>query len=342
MAISPAIFQASLRTLRPLAAGLSARGVEVARVLREAGVDPAWLEDPDARVPASVVHELWRRTEEVTGDPNFGLRTALGIRPGSFDVLDYVCRNCPSVEHGFALYCRFTPLLHDGIDARLIRGPDTVSLRHVLRDGTVLPRQYAEFILGSLIVIARQATGHQVVPTRVRFLHPPPRDLSLHREFFRCPLTFRADSNGFELRRADVARPLLNAQPGLLVVLEQHAEHLLAKSPRRDTFVAQVRAAILGELRTGSISAAAVAKRLGTSPRTLRRRLDADGTTYQKQLADLRRELALRYMREKHLSIDEVALLLGFSERTAFIRAFRRWTGHSPTAFRQHAAVDRA
>lgn len=339
MVTSPSAFRASLRTLRPLAAGLVARGLDVDTLLHEAGVDPEWLRDPDARVPASVVHGLWRRAEDVSGDHNFGLRTAMGIRPGSFDVLDYVCRNCASVEDGLALYCRFTPLLHDAIRATVVEEPGVVRLRHVLVDGTTLPRQYAEFIMGSLIVIARQATGHQIVPQSVHFIHSRPRDVSLHREFFRCPVEFAADSNGFVLQQVDAERPLLDAQPGLLAVLEQHAEHLLEKYPRPESFVAHVRAAIVVELRTGSITASAVAKRLGISERTLRRRLDTDETTYQQQLADLRTELAVRYMGEENLSIDEVALLLGFSDRTAFIRAFRRWTGRSPTEFRQRLAA---
>jgi AraC-like DNA-binding protein len=339
MAASSPVMRASLRTLRPLAAGLSARKIDPAKVLRESGVDPALLRDADARIAASTVHALWRRVDELSGDPHFGLRTAMGIHPGSFDVLDYVCRNCATVADGLALYCRYTPLLHDAIQAVVELDDDELRFRHTLTDGTALPRQYAEFIIGSVLVIVRQASGHQVIPKAVYFIHPRPADIAPHRELFRGPITFGAGYNGFTLSRTDAERPLMDAQPGLFEVLEQHAEHLLAKHPRPDSFVAQVRAAILSELRTGSISVSTVARRLGTSERTLRRRLDADETTYQEQLAELRMNLATRYMAEEQLSVDEIALLLGFSDRTSFIRAFRRWTGRSPTEFRQGLAA---
>ena len=340
MSTSPAVVQASLRTLRPLAAGLAARGMDVESLLRDAGVEPALMRDPDARIPASVVHDLWSRAEQVSSDPNFGLRTALGIQPGSFDVLDYVCRNCATVEDGMQLYCRFTPLLHDAIEATVVKSPDALRLRHAFNDGTAPPRQYAEFIIASLVVIMRQATGHHVVPLRVAFIHSRPTDLSLHRELFQCPIDFGADSNGLSLRLWDARRPLVDAQPGLLAILEQHAEHLLEKYPRPDSFVAQVRGAMLAQLRTGSITVSSVATRLSTSERTLRRRLETQGTTYQQLLTELRTGLATRYMREENLSIDEVALLLGFSDRTSFIRAFRGWTGRSPAEFRRGLSAD--
>jgi AraC-like DNA-binding protein len=327
--------RASLRTIRPLVAGLKARGIDPEPLLSQAGVAPASLSDPDARIPASTIHALWRETAEASGDRDFGLRTAQGIRPGSFDVLDYVCRNCATVEEGLRLYCRYTPLLHDTITASVDKTVRGLQLRHVLRDGTVLPRQYAEFIIGSLLVIVRQATEHRVVPQNVQFIHSRPEDTSTHRAFFECPIEFGREFNGFLLHSADAARPLQRAEPGLLAVLEQHAEHLLEESRPVSTFVAQVRAAIVEQLRTGTVSATLVAERLGISQRTLRRHLDADGTTYQQQLTELRTELALRYMDDTTFSTDEIALLLGFADRTSFIRAFRQWTDRTPSEYRR-------
>lgn len=309
-------------------------GVETEPVLRGAGVDPAVLADPDARLPARTVHALWRQASELSGNDTFGLMLSEHVKPGSFDVLDYLCRNAATVGAGLGQYCRYTQLLHDGIVATIDERSDEAQLRHVLADGTVVPRQYGEFIVASIIAIVRQALGQHVVPMSVQFLHPAPADTSRHRELFGCPVHFEADSNGFTLRREDYDAPLQEAQPGLFRVLEQHATHLLQEVPRLSNLVAQVRAAIVADLRHGTVSASSVAVGLGTSERTLRRRLDAEGTSYQRILSELRTELASRYMQEERLSIDEVALLLGFSDRSAFYRAFRQWTGQSPTEFR--------
>lgn len=326
--------RASARTLRPLAAGLAAYGVVVEHAFKDVGVDPIVLGQTDARVPASAVHALWRQSAELTGDDSFGINLARRIEPGSFDVLDYLCRNAPNVGAGLRNYCRYTQLLHDGIVASVSPHGEGFRLRHVLSDGTVVPRQYGEFIIAAIMTIARQATGQEIQPTEVHFLHPQPEDLSTHREFFRCPIRFEFESNGFDLASSVHALALEGAEPKLFHVLQQHANHLLSETPRPSNLVAQVRAAILEELHSGTVSAGGVAKRIGTSERTLRRRLDSEGTSYQRLLSELRTELAARYMQEEQLSIDEIALLLGFSDRSSFNRAFRQWTGKNPTEFR--------
>lgn len=334
MVEGPAIQRASARTLRPLMLGLAGHGVATEPVFCGAGIEPSVLSDPDARLPASAVHELWRQSAELSGNPNFGLTLSRHIKPGSFDVLDYLARNATTVGAGLQQYCRYTQLLHDGIKATVDAGPTVAKFRHVLRDGTTIPRQYAEFIIASILVIARQASGVHLEPQRVHFLHAAPSSWTMHREIFGSKPVFGSDCNGFELRRSDYDRPLHQAQEGLFLVLKQHADRLLQEAPRPSTLIAQVRATIAADLHNGNVSARSVAESLGTSERTLRRRLDADGTNYQQVLSGLRTELAIGYMDEERLSTDEVALLLGFSDRTAFNRAFRQWTGRTPAEFR--------
>ncbi len=331
---------ASVRALRPLSLGLGARGVSLAPALARAGIDAATMEDPDARIPAELMHGLWREAEELSGESTFGITTAGFIKPGSFDVLDYMCRNSATVGEGLQLYCRYTPLLHDQISATVEVGEDTAILRHVLVDGGVLPRQYAEFIIASLLVIVRQASGYDVQPVSVQFAHDEPDDTAPHAALFRCPISFRANRNGFELRKEDFERPLVAAQPGLLQVLERQAERLLEKSPRAEpSFVGRVRAAIVKDLRSGGTTAARVARTLGFGERTLRRRLDEEGSSYHEVLSQLRMELATRYLEDERLAIDEVAFLLGYSDRTAFNRAFRQWTDRTPAQFRRERSA---
>lgn len=340
--VSSSSATASVRALRPLSLGLAARGVSLEPALAHAGIDAATLEDPDARIPVSLAHNLWSRAEELSGEPSFGLTTAGFIKPGSFDVLDYMCRNSATVGEGLRLYCTYTPLLHDQIDARIEVENDVATLRHVLTDGAILPGQYAEFIIASLLVIVRQASAYSVQPLAVHFAHDEPSDTAPHAALFQCPVSFRSSRNGFELSREDFDRPLVAAQPGLLQVLERQAEQLLERSPRpAPSLISRVRAAIVKDLRSGRTTAAGVARSLGFGERTLRRRLDDEGASYQGVLAELRMELANRYLEDERLAIDEVAFLLGYSERSAFIRAFRHWTERTPAQFRKERAAAR-
>ncbi len=331
---------ASVRALRPLALGLSAGGVSLTPALVDAGVDPLTMDDPDARIPASLLHELWSRAEELSGDASFGLSTAGLIKPGSFDVLDYMCRNTATVGDGLRLYCQYTPLLHDQIAASVDVDQETARLRHVLVDGSILPRQYAEFIIGGLLVIIRQASNVSVRPVSVSFAHDEPADTSAHVALFGCPISFRAVENGFELRMEDFDRPVVAAQPGLLQVLERQADQLLERLPGpAPSLVGRVRAAIVKDLRSGGTTVAQVARTLGFGERTLRRRLDEEGSSYNEVLSELRMELANRYLEDLRLAIDEVAFLLGYSDRSTFIRAFRQWTGQTPAQFRKTRAA---
>ncbi|MBV1861971.1 MAG: AraC family transcriptional regulator [Nannocystaceae bacterium] len=323
-------------------AGPCWRGVSLVPALVQAGIDTATLENPDARVPASLAHDLWGRAEELSGEPSFGLTTAGFIKPGSFDVLDYMCRNSASVGDGLRLYCNYTPLLHDHIEATIRVEDDVAALRHVLLDGATLPRQYAEFIIASLLVIVRQASASCVQPLAVYFAHDEPADTTSHTALFGCPVSFLSNHNGFELSLEDFERPLVAAQPGLLQVLERQAEQLLERSPRpAPSLVDRVRAAIVKDLRSGRTSIARVARSLGFGERTLRRRLDEEGSSYQEVLGELRMELASRYLEDERLAIDEVAFLLGYSDRSAFIRAFRHWTDRTPAQFRKDRVAAR-
>jgi len=128
---------------------------------------------------------------------------------------------------------------------------------------------------------------------------------------------------------------IAKADPGLCALLDRHAEELLAKYPRQDVLIDQIRAIIGVELRHGDTSLDRVAERLDTSGRTLQRKLRDHGTSHQELLDQMRRDLAMRYLAEPHMAICEVAYLLGFSESSALHRAFKRWTGMTPNEFRR-------
>ena len=119
-------------------------------------------------------------------------------------------------------------------------------------------------------------------------------------------------------------------------MLDRHAEELLAKYPPRDSLIDQVRNVIADEFRGGEPSLERIADHLGLTPRTLQRKLQELGTSYNDVLDQMRRQLAERYLREPQMAICEVAYLLGFSESSSFHRAFKRWTGVTPKEFRSN------
>jgi AraC-like DNA-binding protein len=209
----------------------------------------------------------------------------------------------------------------------------------------VQSRHAAEFTLAALLVISRQLSGQPLAVGEVAFSHPAPAaaTVALLAAVFGTTPRFGAPANALELDRAELERPLPAADATLSRIIERHAEALLAARPEPRAAMGQrVRHALVGLLGQGDgereVSLAAIARRLGTSERSLQRHLADEGITFDALYEELRRELAVRYLADRSMAIAEVAYLLGYSEPSAFHRAFKRWTGATPAEARRRAA----
>ena len=323
------------RAVRPVIERLRALALDTEAVLTAAGCDAAALDDPDGRIPHALAVALWREAARCSGDEAFGLHAAEQIRAGAFDVLDYATRSSATLGHGLQSLVRYHRILHDVALVQLRAEGDRVGLTHALPEHAgELPRHAAEFIVAAWVVVARQATGTDLVPLEVSFRHAPPADRAEHERLFRAPVHFNGRANGVVLSRPQLDLPLVRADPGLCAVLERHMGDLLARVPQTTSFGDRVRQAVAADLSTAAPSATAAARQLHMSRRTLQRLLHAEGTTFSALVDALRRDLATRYLREPGIAIAEVAFLLGFSEASAFHRAFRRWQGTTPAAYR--------
>ena len=171
------------------------------------------------------------------------------------------------------------------------------------------------------------------------FPHAAPADISEHHRVFGCPLKFGQSRSELVLTRRTLRLPLLKADPVLQSIVEAQVLALLAKLPKAEPTADTVRRFLAEELTNGQPKLEQLASRLHMSTRTLHRRLEQEGTNYRRVLTEVRHELAVRHLIERRLAIGEIAFLLGFSEVSAFHRAFRHWTGHAPHAYRalQHA-----
>lgn len=321
----------------------TARGASRAALLDGTGFDPALAASPDARIPLEVELTLWRRAAEATGDDAFGLHAAAVLRPGTFDVLDYAVRTAPTLHAALTRLARYNRLVHDVAVWSVEERGDAVVLQHGFSvPGLAQERQAAEFTMASIVTIGSDMNGDRVRPRTVAFHHARPTKvttLEAHREVFGVEPAFGRPHNGMEFDLALCRRPLPAADPSLSNVLERHAEALLAARPAPPSTtgerVRQILAAALGE---GEVSLADVARRLKSSERSVQRRLADEGVTFDAILDEVRRDLALSYLADPKIAVAEVAYLLGYSEPSPFHRAFKRWTGKTPTEARRRVA----
>lgn len=323
--------------LRLLLAGAAARGVATDDLLADPALRAA-LDDDGSRLDQQHAHALWEEVARRAGNPAFGLHLAAGLQRGDFAVLDYAARNAPTLGGAYARMARYGRLLHSGAEVQLHVEEGSARLCYTLpHNPRGSPRHAAEFIVGAWLITGRQMCGLEFAPLAVTFQHPAPPSTAEHRQLFGCEPRFSAAANGLELDAALLARPLVEADTRLGGLLDGFAAELLAKLPRPESFVARVSRLLHQELRGGDPSLEQLARQLQLSPRTLQRRLEAEGTSHQALLDALRRDFALRYLRESALTIGEAAFLLGFSEPSAFHRAFKRWTGQTPSEFQRCA-----
>jgi AraC-like DNA-binding protein len=195
-----------------------------------------------------------------------------------------------------------------------------------------------DFRLAGLVQVSREVTGIDIVPSEVSFTYPQPSSTSAHRQFFRCPLHFGAPTASVAFRDMDLDLPLVTADETLAGYLSKYAEQVLASLVQGDTMRHTVRAVIWSLLGDGTLSLQQVAAALRMPPRTLQRRLAAEGTSLHAEIEAIRKTMALAVLRDRSISIEDVSILLGYAEPSTFFRSFKRWTGTTPRRFRNEAA----
>lgn len=316
----------SIETLLPLVDTLRKLGVDVARVLASAGLEPEQLADPELRIRVAQSMTVWDAAYQAAGDPALGLRIVERLDVSKFSLFAYLASSSATAREAWARATRYLRIVNDALEIEIDgdRGICRTGLR-----GFELTRSQAELSVGMMVKIAPRVVG-DTSHLEAWFRHARPAYAELYDTVFGCPVHFDAPFDGIGGSPQRLDRPLPRADSELCALLEERARERLARVPAADDFAGVVRHRISAALPHGDPGADAVADGLGMSARTLRRRLRDCGATHQKLLDEVRHELALRALEQRGISVNEVAFLLGFSDASAFHKAFRRWTGRRP------------
>jgi AraC-like DNA-binding protein len=194
--------------------------------------------------------------------------------------------------------------------------------------------QLNEFVLGLVLRVAREVVGIAWVPERTWFAHPAPTSARAIASYFGGPVQHGASTSGIAIPEAIATRPFLSYDATLHERLGAHLEELLPLRGTSQALTARTRAEVAVRLGRAGVSVALIARTLGMSPRSLQRGLAAEGVTFADVVEGTRRSLAEILMSRAELSIEEIASLLGYAGLRPFARAFKRWTGRSPTRWR--------
>jgi AraC-like DNA-binding protein len=308
-------------------------GLDPAAIAREAELELALLQDRDARVPVSCLHGAWEALLRRAPRVGAAVLGAQRYSPGDYGLVGFVAMNSATLGEGLGHVVRYSGLWTDEPVMRLDGATLRVEYRTAFADRLGL-RMATEATLAEVLHGARLLTSPELTVREVSFTHPAPADVSAHEAFFRCPLRFSAEGNALVFRSEDLALPLAKADAQLGAFLRDVANQALARHAGTESPLDRIREIIAEELQRGVPTLEVVAKRMATSERTLRRRLEENGTSFRGLLDESRAELARSYVRDPRMSLAEVAFMLGFSEPSAFNRAFKRWTDMTPAAWR--------
>jgi AraC-like DNA-binding protein len=322
--------------VRAIAEMLAAECLDAKGMLAAAGIDPAAVDAPGARVPTEKISRLWEIAVERSGNPAIGLAQSQVVRPASFDVVGYTMMSCANLRDAFERLVRYLRILSDALTIHRSEERGRYRVSFDLRGGErAVPRQRMEFILVTVATFCRWVSGRDVDPVEVAISYPTPRDPAPYRAAFRCPVTFDASLSSLIYSADDLARPLSTSNPVLAALHDRYAGEYLEHFDRDRTSY-RVREVIIRRLPDGEPRRDQVARELCMSERTLQRRLEEEASSFLQLLNDTRRELAEQYLNRLQLSLGQAAYLLGFSEQSSFFRACKRWFGLPPGEYRRH------
>lgn len=312
-------------------------GLERTALLARIGLRDDELRDPDGLCPFEAYALAWEAIGEAPGNERFGLRLGALSAPHYLGALGYAMVHAPGAIEAIRLFHRFRVLVSDTLAPEIDIDAEQVVYHLVWPARLARIIHLADTAIAGPVGLLRALTGLPAsVPLLREAWYQCPRPAGFDREeALGCPVRFGAPETRAVLSRAPLERPLPRHDPSLFSYLERHAETLLSRIPSEGGVVDRVSRLITESLRRGEPVQAEVARKLALSERTLQRRLREANTSFASILDDVRQKLSELYLSEPTVSVHEVAFLLGYSEPSAFHRAFRRWTGSTPQAFRR-------
>ncbi|MEA3099786.1 AraC family transcriptional regulator ligand-binding domain-containing protein [Caballeronia mineralivorans] len=313
-----------------------AQGIDTSALCREAGVNREMLRDPDAYCSTDAISLLWKRAASISGNPAISLAAAKAVRPANYGAVGYAMMSCPNLLTSLERLVRYVRVVSTAVYLAVAREGDDTWLTFDLIGGTqAAPRQRFEFDLVTLLTFCRWISGSlEVNPLLVELTDPQPDYADQYQDAFKCQLRFGAGAHRVRFSTAHLLQPLPTANPLLAELHERFALEQLNRIGKM-RFDLRVRDAIQRKLPDGEARRDEIAAGLGVSGKTLHRRLEQEGTSFQHILDTTRHELAEQYLRQGTLSIGQIAYLLGFSDQSNFHRACKRWLRMSPAQYRQ-------
>jgi len=316
-----------------LLVGAKRSGVSSEELLAECGIDPGTLGHPDAKVDKRQFIQLMLAVMRRTEDEFMGLGDGRVSKPGTFSMMAHAVINCATLEKAIRRGIKFYELFDLATVGRLVLSDDEASIRFLTDKQVEFQPYVVEAVVFLTLRFLSWLIGQQIVPKRIN-LEYPSQDEGEFAAQFPCQVHYRQPYSEIILDSRYMQMSLVQNELSLSKFLRSSLEELMDGDIQNASLNAQIRGIISKEFGNNFPDFSIVCEKLAMTPQTLRRRLKDENTSYQEIKDSIRKDASIYYLSKPELTIDEIALLMGFSEASSFHRAFKKWTGKTPSAYR--------
>ncbi|GLQ30143.1 AraC family transcriptional regulator [Litoribrevibacter albus] len=282
--------------------------------------------------------QLWGACIEHSNNPFFGLHFGEQVRPGTFHIVGYTLMNSATLGSALDKLNQYQRLISDGgIFQKLPTKKGTWLIYHQKPDSLPFYYHQIDAVFAALIAFARWTTGEEIMPIEVSFQRPQTNDESEYLRLFGAAPNYGQTFDGILISDDALSLPLLEADEELCTMHEEHAKQRLGELGQVRNIRHKVAQLIEHRLSSSHVTRPHIAQCLNMSEKSLQRRLAEEDTCFQTVLDNVRERLARHYLEETKLPLSEIAELLGFTDNSAFYKAFKRWTNLNPGAYRKQS-----
>ena len=321
---------AQMSILRDIIYSANAHGADFKKICADLGLEPAELNDSDTQVPYEEAARLWDVVTTHMKDPLAALHLGEEFSPTILGMIGYLMQSCKNLYESIQAVIKYMDLVTNMSKLSIEEKDGNVSLgitcasvwQHQYPESA---RQSVEFALSGAIKLSKTLTGKKIIPLHTEFVYPS-RSIREYERIFQTAIRFSGKSNALTFRKSDLLTPIISYDTSLFEFFNTILHQKLNSINGDARFSVRVKQLLINDFKGQAASIEVAAAKLNLTPRSLQRKLKAEGTTYRHIVTDLKKELVQSMMSQSDFRVGEVAELLGYSDSSSFRKAYKKWS----------------
>ena len=277
---------------------------------------------------------MLKRSSLLLSEPEIGLILGSRVKTKHIGIVGYLSMAAETLEQALELFKKYSPLIYMATPLQIREQAKYIDLVWG-KNGYMAGPLVDEFFIATLVKTIRNLTDNEELsPIKIQFINPEPENINTYEDFFGCPVLFDREETIVRADKKILSEPIKSYDGNILRILERAGNDQLKSRKKTLPTIVKLREIISKNIGERNLDIDMIARKMNVTARTLQRKLKSEGTTFRSQVNDIRETLSKQYLSETDIEITEIALLLGYSEHSAFSRSFTRWTGLSPVEYR--------